>query len=245
MSSSSSLWIWDQARGQHYYCSYQEGFYVYENGIKIPMPPQNSNQQHALLTHPQPPYSQPSYSQPTYSQPAYSQPTYTQSTNSQSTFPQSSNTQWTAQSWPQIVASRPRLDSVVSQPYLNSGYQSQSGPQSPPQQGSLQSLGALQSQWHKQEVELGPEAAITDPDLYKRQIVATAKLNNNFQPQQTLDPAFVTQQSPKPFFVFGKVFKCLWPEHVGNAQDKLSIFTGTFDETFVAKVRWFVVIKEG
>jgi hypothetical protein len=48
------------------------------------------------------------------------------------------------------------------------------------------------------------------------------------------------------FFKRGVVFRVLWPELAGDANQNITIATtGAFGEQTFYKIRWFVVIREG
>jgi hypothetical protein len=55
------------------------------------------------------------------------------------------------------------------------------------------------------------------------------------------------QKAGGKFFRVGKVIKILWPELPGNSVEGMTVVSDVrfANETFITKIRWFVVVKEG
>ncbi|KAF2251910.1 hypothetical protein BU26DRAFT_246723 [Trematosphaeria pertusa] len=62
---------------------------------------------------------------------------------------------------------------------------------------------------------------------------------------EKLDPNFHVRYPGYEFFKVGVVFRILWPELAGDANDNTTIVTTRFQERMSCKIRWFVVVREG
>ncbi|KAH7062218.1 hypothetical protein B0J12DRAFT_230432 [Macrophomina phaseolina] len=88
---------------------------------------------------------------------------------------------------------------------------------------------------------------ITEEGALQDGISAHKKIRETPGEAETLDPRFRRHYPGRDFYKIGKVFKVLWPEPAGNPQSGVTFITGpaSYGEPIYAKIRWFVVIREG
>ncbi|KAF2267695.1 hypothetical protein CC78DRAFT_591044 [Lojkania enalia] len=120
---------------------------------------------------------------------------------------------------------------------------------------SYRQAGNTNSQTSNQEqpeiernVDFGPSIANTDRELLKLKpdIAARARIKGTAGDAERLDPDFKIRKPGRDFFRKGLVFKVLWPELAGDTTHNITIATGIgVDERVYAKIRWFVVVREG
>lgn len=121
-----------------------------------------------------------------------------------------------------------------------------SGPVSPEGTAYQSPQGSAQANVQT-NVEDGPPERITEAGALQSGINAHKKIRETPGDREMLDPRFQKHYPGREFYKVGKVFKVLWPEPAGNPQAGVTFITGpeTFNEPIFAKIRWFVVIREG
>ncbi|KAF2087089.1 hypothetical protein K490DRAFT_57161 [Saccharata proteae CBS 121410] len=94
-------------------------------------------------------------------------------------------------------------------------------------------------------IEQGPADEITEPTALIEGIRSFRRLRGSRGDREHLDPRYMIRRPGYGFFKVGKVFKCLWPEPTTMPDNNNTVVTGPMGERIYAKIRWFVVIREG
>ncbi|KAF2673763.1 hypothetical protein BT63DRAFT_410727 [Microthyrium microscopicum] len=100
------------------------------------------------------------------------------------------------------------------------------------------------------EINLGKDPARdTDPFLLQFGLPARGRIRGaaSPKPQPQLDPGYKVRKPGHKFFKTGKVFKILWPEIAGQANNSVTITSDNrfVNESIASHIRWFVVVREG
>jgi len=91
-----------------------------------------------------------------------------------------------------------------------------------------------------------PPSEITDPELGALGYRAKGRLRGAPRINESLYPEYKKRSGAANFFVSGKVFKALWPELLGQANESVTVTSETkFGEKIATKIRWFIVVNPG
>ncbi|KAE9986436.1 hypothetical protein EG328_005662 [Venturia inaequalis] len=115
------------------------------------------------------------------------------------------------------------------------------------QQFGSMGLSPAQAYHHIAQLQTEPRDQILDQELYKKGARARGRIKATSGKTERLDSNYRIQRGGKKFFRIGKVIKILWPELSGNSTEGQTVVSDVKyeEETFITKIRWFVVVKEG